>query len=146
MAEASPVTSKYFLIKWVYIVTIPNGRRVKNFSVSKLFCDFAFEEKIGLNDYEDSYLCNQDGAFFVEFIKQKYNLYCKVIDDPRPCKNEEEGTVQCGFLCIEARNSEQFELIKEKLECQNIYGYRVLNVFPWLSSIYYEDMVTYQDK
>ena len=44
------------------------------------------------------------------------------------------------------RRSEQFELIKEKLECQNIYGYRVLNVFPWLSSIYYEDMVTYQDK
>ena len=69
-----------------------------------------------------------------------------MIDDPRPCKNEEEGTVQCGFLCLEARNSEQFELIKEKLECQNIYGYRVLNNFPWLPSIYYEDMVTYQDK
>ena len=143
---ASPVTSKFFLIKWIYVVTLPNGRRIRNFSASKLFCDFALEERVGLNDFEDSYLCKQDGAFFVQFVKEKYNLYCKVIDDPRPCKNEEEGTVHCGFLCLEARNSEQFELIKEKLECQNIYGYRVLNNFPWLPSIYYEDMVTYQDK
>ena len=105
MAMASPVTSKFFLIKWIYIVTVPNGRRMKNFSVSKLFCDFGFEEKIGLNDFEDSYLCVKDGCFFVEFVKKKFNLWCKVIDDPRPCKNEEEGTVQSAFLCIEAKNS-----------------------------------------
>ena len=51
---ASPVTSKFFLIKWIYIVTLPNGRRIRNFSASKLFCDFAFKERVGLNDFEDS--------------------------------------------------------------------------------------------
>ena len=119
---------------------------MKNLSLSKLFCDFALEERVGFNDFEDSYLCKQDGAFFVKLLKEKYNLWCKVSDDPRPCKNDEDGTVQSGFLCIEAKNSEQFEKIVEYLGCQNIYGYRVLTIFPWLQSYYYEDAVTYQDK
>ena len=103
MAAASPVTSNFFLIKWIDVVTLPNGRRITNFWASKLFCDFAFEERVGLNDFEDSYLSNQDRPFFVEFIKEKYNPYCKIIDDPRSCQNEEKGTVQCGFLCIETK-------------------------------------------
>ena len=93
MAAASPVTSKFFLIKWIDIVTLPNERRIRNFCASKLFCDFTFEERVGLDNFEDSYLSNQDRPFFVEFIKEKYNSYWKIIDDPRPCQNEEKGTV-----------------------------------------------------
>ena len=91
-------------------------------------------------------MCNKDGTFFVEFVKNKYNFWCKIIDDPRPCNNNEEGTVQSSFLCIEAKNSEQFERIEEALKTQNIYAYRVVKMFPWLQSFYYENVVTYQDK
>ena len=79
MACASPVTSRYFLVKWIYIT----GERVKNFEVDKLWSFGSDEEDIRLNDNVSSYLRDEDAEVFGKLVAHdKIKIWVKTISDP----------------------------------------------------------------
>ena len=134
MASTSPITSKFLLIKWVFVQT--EGQGIDNFTVSRLFYNFV-EERVCLTDFENSFLCEQDSNFFGKLlIGNKYALWVKVIENAKGKNN-----TQSSFLTVECRDEERYLRLKELMEKQNIYGYRELTCFPWIQSYHYEDTI-----
>ena len=73
MASTSPVTSKFLLIKWIFVQS-PKDKGIPNFSVSRLYYNFV-EERVCLNDFENSFLCDEDTKFFGQLIDWKQILH-----------------------------------------------------------------------
>ena len=141
MATASPLTSKYFLLQWVFI----KGKPVKNFYVEKLYCHGGDPENIWLCDNVDTCLCEDDCKVFGKLIKQKIEMWVKIIQDSKKDKNR--TSYQACFLCIEGKNDLQVENLREFVDSiKDQYGCRELLLFPWYQDIYYEKVKTYQDK
>ena len=102
MASASPVTNKFMMLKWVYIVRDEEESDIKmdHFQVSQLYDDnYCF-----LNDFPSELRLSEfDAHNFGVLIKLGYRLYFKCIsgimhtDDGRP--------YQAEFLCIRAPNT-----------------------------------------
>ena len=134
MASTSPITSKFLLIKWIFVQS--EGKDIPNFSVSRVYYNFV-EERVCLNDFENSFLCQEDSQFFGELlIENKYAMWVKVIEDSKGPSN-----TQSGFISIECRNEQTYVELKNLLEKQNVYGYREVATFPWIQSYYYEGTI-----
>ena len=131
MSSASPITSKFLLLRWIFVQS--EGKGIPKFSVSRVYYNFV-EERVCLNDFENSYLCEQDSNFYEE--KQKFPMLVKVIENAKG-----ENNTRFGYLVVECRNKENYSAIKDKLKLQNIYGYQELKIFLWLQDYYYEDTI-----
>ena len=140
MAWASPITSRFFLVKWAFIT----GQKVKNFTVDKLWSFGGDFEDIRLNDNLDSYLRDEEAEVFGKLVVHRINIWIKVISDPI----EKEGEYfQSCFLCIKGRNDEEIVKIRELLNQHGRYTWQEKTLFPWLQGAYIEpEIKTYQDK
>ena len=144
MASASPVTSKFYLIKWIFVETMPIGDKIRNFSVSKLHADQNLT--VWLNDFEDSYLSLSDCKVFSDLIENRINGWIKVIGDPKRVENSEVGfKYQAAFLCLECKNENQINTVSEVLKQNGQYEWRRLVAFPWNQDTFVSEVVTYQD-
>ena len=133
MASTSPITSKFLLIKWIFVESEHKG--IPNFSVSRVYYNFV-EERVGLNDFENSFLCEQDSKFYGDLLKKHVPMWVEVIENAKGERN-----IQSGFITVECKNETKYVEVKELLEKQNIYAYRELAWFPWMQSYYYEDSI-----
>ena len=64
MMCTSPVTTLYFMVKWVFIT----GDHVKNFEVDKLWAFCKDPNYIRLNDNADTYLRKEDAKVFGKLV------------------------------------------------------------------------------
>ena len=48
---------------------------------------------------------------------------------------------QSAFLTIECRDEKKYFDLKELFQQQNFYGYREVQMFPWMQSYHYEDSI-----
>ena len=128
MASASPVTHKFLMLKWVYIV--PESDQIQEkmpcFDVSQVYD----EENCYLNDYPgDLKLSEQDAKNFGFLIKLGYRVYFKCISSQVVTNTGRK--YQAGFLCIRVPNSYGVEALEEFVKEQDVYTYRLLSYFPW---------------
>ena len=130
VVAASPVSPKFVLVKWVYIIREEDSNEVKMrcFDVSKVYD----EESCYLNDYPiDLKFSDGDSKKFGSLIKLGYQLYFKCISSVMYTEEEEKKPYQTGFLCIRVPHTKSFETIIQLLESDNDYTFRCLEDFPW---------------
>ena len=142
MASASPVTSKFYLIKWLYVETLPIGKKIGTFKVTKLHADNNLN--VWCNDFEDSFLTHKDSKAFGELIDKRINAWIKIICDPKEVENSRVGfKYQACYLCLECKNENQIQLVEEVLSSHDEYDCRVLMDFPWYRDTFESPIVTY---
>ena len=127
MAAASPVTPKFILLKWVYIIREEDTNDVSmtSFDVSQVYD----EENCYLNDYPGNLkLSEKDARNFGFLIKMGYQIYFKCISSVM--RTENNKLYQAGFLCIRVPHTKSFEAVQELVENYD-YTYRSLSYFPW---------------
>ena len=56
-------------------------------------------------------------------------------------KMQKEKKTQSAFLTIECRDEKKYFDLKELLQQLNFYGYREVQMFPWMQSYHYEDTI-----
>ena len=80
---ADPINFKdmFFLIKWVYVETIPGGQCIPKNGVSKLYNHLGEEENVWLNDFLDCYLNEDDTILFGKLLKDGFKMWIKCIHD-----------------------------------------------------------------
>ena len=96
MAAASPVSPRFVMLKWVYIIQDEeqNNVTMKCSDVSKMYD----ADNCYLNDYpSDMRLIKNDSKNFGFLIKLGYQLYFKCISSLM--YNEDKKPYQAGFLC-----------------------------------------------
>ena len=129
MASASPVSNKFLMLKWVYIVREEEDSDIKmdHFHVSQIYDDV----NCYLNDFpSDLRLSEFDAHNFGVLIKLGYRLYFKCISGIMYTEEPELRPYQAGFLCIRAPNTKMIEVLEEHITSQG-YTYRLLPYFPW---------------
>ena len=129
VAAASPVSPKFVMVKWVYIIQEEDSKEVKmkSFDVSKVYD----EKSCYLNDYPSGLRFSEnDSKKFGFLIKLGYQLYFKCILSVMYTE-EEKKPYQAGFLCIRVLHTKSFETIIQLLESDNDYMFRCLKDFPW---------------
>ena len=121
------------------------GVSVKNFHVDKLYCHGGDPSNIWLNDNVDTWLSEDDAKVFGKFVKNKYNTWVKVIQNSKLDKN---GTsYQACYLCVEVKTDLEYETFRNYIKgFDSQYGWRELTLFPGMQDVYYDEIVTYQDK
>ena len=127
MAAASPVSPRFILLKWVYIIREEDSNEVSmtSFDVSQLYD----EENCFLNDYPgDLKLSEHDCKNFGFLLKLGYQMYFKCISSLM--YNSNNKPYQAGFLCIRIPHTKSFEAVQELVENYD-YTYRCLSYFPW---------------
>ena len=73
---------RYFLIKWVYVETIPGGETLLKKSISKLYSRLESDD-IWVNDYLDCYLSQDDCIMCSILLSEGFKLWIKCIHDPQ---------------------------------------------------------------
>ena len=107
-APASPITSKFVMVKWVYIIREEEENQVqmKSFDVSRVYD----EESCYLNDYPSELkFSDGDSKKFGFLIKLGYQLFFKCISSVMYTAHKKP--YQAGFLCIRVPHTKSFETI-----------------------------------
>ena len=72
----------YFLLKWVYVETIPGGEWLPHKTISPLYIHGEDNSNIWLNDFLDCYLNEDDCILCSTLILQGFKLWIKCIHEP----------------------------------------------------------------
>ena len=129
----------YFLLKWVYVETIPGGEYLPHNGISLMYIHGEDANNIWLNDFLHCYLNENDCILCSTLISQGFKLWIKCIHPPQLRDDcEMETYAQPCFLCIKCRDEEDVPHLKECL-IKSPYKFITLNLFPWPQSAYYED-------
>ena len=146
MVVASPLTSKFFLARWVYVETIPWGRKIDPFKVSKLYAH-GDGENIWFCDFEDSYLCKKDTEFFGKLIDLRYNAWVKIIGKPIYVREHDTTSLsyQACYFCIEGKDDKKIEKLRELFK-NSKYNVGEIEYFPWYQDTFVSEVATYCDK
>ena len=83
MVDSKYFKNMFFLIKWVYVETIPGGETVPKNGVSKLYNHLGEEDNVWLNDFLDCYLNEDDTILFGKLLKDGFKMWIKCIHDPQ---------------------------------------------------------------
>ena len=138
MAAMTFFKDMYFLLKWVYVETIPGGETLPNGAISKLYQHFGSENHIWLNDYLDCYLNEDDCKLCDTLLNEGFKLWIKCIHDPELRSDcAEEIYSQSCFLLIKCPHKSDVKYLKEAL-LPSPYNFITLDLFPWPQSGYYE--------
>ena len=72
----------YFLLKWVYVETIPNGETLPMNAISQLY-SHGDNDNIWLNDFLDCYLNEDDCILCSTLLAQGFKLWIKCTHEPQ---------------------------------------------------------------
>ena len=127
----------YFLLKWVYVETIPGGETLPKNGFSPLYCHLD-QNNIWLNDFLDCYLNEDDCILCGILIKEGFKLWIKSVEEPELRSDcEMEIFRQACYLCIKCPEEDDVNYLKDFL-VKSPYNFITLNLFPWPQSAYHE--------
>ena len=136
MAADNYFKEMYFMVKWVYLETIPGGETIPYEGVSKMINTGGDQDNVWASDFVDCYLSEQDTLLFGPLLKDGFKMWIKCVHDPKPCEhNEMEFMYQPCFLCIKCPLEEDVKYLKEVFG-KSHYSFITLDLFPWPQDAY----------
>ena len=136
MAECTNFKDKYFLLKWVYIETIPGGETFAKNAISKLYSHLE-EQNIWVNDFLDCYLSGDDCIMCGILLQEKFKLWIKCIHNPERRNDKPDVFIQPCFLCVKCPNESDVKYLRDVL-VKSPYQFITLDLFPWPQDAYNE--------
>ena len=127
MAQASPVTPKFLMAKWAYIVREEgeNEAKMQSFDVSQVYDP----DECYLNDFPSELKFSEGDRLRLGFlIGLGYRIYFKCISSAM--YTNEGKFYQAGFFCIRVPTTKSIEDLVDLFDGYD-YTYQILSFFLW---------------